>query len=708
MARTQALSDRAILDLSALPPPGKPHGVPLPGTEKEGRTAIYRHWKLRDTPLVTTHDPSVQTIYDLFEKAARNYPTTKAFGTRPWNPQTKAWENKYSWITFAEASARSKNLGAGLVEIHSQAGITGDGYGVGLWSQNRAEWHLSDLGIVSQSLFSVSLYETLGPDTTEYIINHAELSAVLCSLPHIPVLLKLAPRLPKLKLIVSLDPVDAGEIAGHTKLDVLNAMAAEHGIKIYSMETVEAIGAASGRKPRPPRREDIATINYTSGTTGTPKGVVLTHGNAISALSAAQTTGTSRHGDVHISYLPLAHIYGRMVDMTALASGASVGYFHGDIAGLVDDMKILGPTGFMSVPRLFNKFNSALRVATVEADGIKGSLSRHVIETKKANMKKPAGSASNTHVLYDRIWTPKVRAAVGLHRCHSMVSGSALLDPDVQEFLRAAFGNSFMQGYGLTETYAVATCQLAGDFSVGNVGPPSPCMEVCLESVPDMEYLVTDSPRPRGELLLRGPVIFREYYKNEEETRKAIDADGWFHSGDIAEIDSLGRVKIIDRKKNVLKLSQGEYISPERIENVYLGSSSLISSAYVHGDPNQSNLVAIFGIDPAAFAPFASEILKKPVDPADLTGLAAAANETVVKKAFLKILDDIGRKHKFNSFEKVRNCALLVEPFTVQNELLTPTLKLKRAPIAKAFREDITRMYEEIKADPSYIAKAKL
>lgn len=530
-----------------------------------------------------------------------------------------------------------------------------------------------DLGAASQSLFTVSLYETLGPDTTEYIINHASLACVVTSLPHIPVLLKLAPRLPSLKLIVCLDSLDDGEQAGYSKLSVLNGIAAEHGIQIYSMAGVEDIGAKSGRPMHPPRANNLVTINYTSGTTGMPKGVVLTHGNAVSALSAARSSGTVTYKDVHISYLPLAHIYGRMIDQTALAEGACIGFFRGDIVGLVDDMKILEPTGFMSVPRLYNRFNSAIRAATIDADGIKGSLSRQVISTKKANMKQPVGKASNTHFLYDRIWTPKVRAAVGLKKVHSMVSGSAQLDPDVHEFLRAAFGNNFVQGYGLTESYAVSTVQLRGDYTLGNIGPPAACNEVCLESVPDLEYLVTDKPYPRGEILLRGPGIFQEYYKNAEETEKAIDADGWFHTGDIAEVDNMGRFKIVDRKKNVLKLSQGEYISPERIENVYLGSSNLLTMAYVHGDPAQSTLVAVFGIDPETFAPFASKVLKKTVDKTDLTALKVAANDAKVKKVLLAELDKIGKKHKFNSYERVRNVYLAIDPFSIENELLTPT-----------------------------------
>ncbi|KAK1597612.1 AMP-binding enzyme [Colletotrichum navitas] len=695
-----------IQELATPPPPGSPYGLPVPGSEKEGRSAIYRHWRFRDGPLLSTFDSATQTVHDLFEDAAKKRPSARCLGHRAWNAATKEWDNKYTWQTYAEVAERRKNFGAGLVEVHQKIGITSDHYGVGLWSQNRPEWHIADLGAASQSLFTVSLYETLGPDTTEYIINHANLTCVITSLPHIPVLLKLSPRLPSLKVIISLDPLDAGEPDGYSKLSVLNGIAAQHGIQIHSMAGIEELGLKSARPMRPPRSTDCVTINYTSGTTGMPKGVVLTHGNAVSGIAAARSSGTVTYKDVHISYLPLAHIYGRMVDQCALAEGAAVGFFRGDIVGLVDDMKILEPTGLMSVPRLFNRFNSAIRAATIDADGIKGSLSRQVISTKKANMKLPVGKASNSHFLYDRIWTPKVRAAVGLKKAHSMVSGSAQLDPDVHEFLRAAFGNHFVQGYGLTETYAVSTVQLRGDFSLGNIGPPAPCNEICLESVPDFDYHVTDKPYPRGEILLRGPNIFQEYYKNEEETNKAFDADGWFHTGDIGEVDNMGRFKIIDRKKNVLKLSQGEYISPERIENVYLGSTNLAAMAYVHGDPAQSCLVAIFGVDPEHFAPFASKVLKKKIDMTDLAAIKAAGADPKVKKAFLAELDKIGRSHKFNSYERVRNVYLTIDPFTVDNELLTPTLKMKRPQAAKAFREQIDKMYEEVNDAPS--AKPKL
>lgn len=526
---------------------------------------------------------------------------------------------------------------------------------------------------MSQSLYTVSIYDTLGPETTEFIIKHANLKCVVVSLPHITTLLKLAPRIPCLKLIICMDPLDTGDKPGYSKAAILNSLAADSGIEIHYFGDIETLGSNSLLPIKPPCPDDIITINYTSGTTGVPKGVVLTHSAAVAAISAGRVASGSDHRDIHISYLPLAHIFERIAQNGAFWVGGAIGFFRGDILTLVDDMKMLKPTAFISVPRLYNRFGSAIKANTVDAPGVKGALGRHVINSKLAGMELPPGKATNKNVLYDYFYTPKLTSAFGLQRGRRMVTGSAPLDPSLHQFLRAAFGIDILQGYGLTETYAAGTCQVPGDFSVGNVGGPCPATELCLQSVPDMDYLATDSPNPRGEILLRGTCLFREYYHNEEETKKVLLPDGWFRTGDIGEIDFMGRVKILDRVKNVLKLAHGEYVSPERIENVYLANTNLLTMAYVHGDSHQAFLVSILGIDPTTFAPFASRILKKAIEPTDLASVKAAANDSKVKQAVLHELDKIGKKSKFNGYERVKAVHLDIDPFTIDNELLTPT-----------------------------------
>lgn len=527
---------------------------------------------------------------------------------------------------------------------------------------------------MSQSLFSVSIYDTLGPDTTEYIINHAEVTIVVASLNHIPVLLKLKPRCPTLKVIISIDPLDAGEPAGLSKGDLLRNMSADVDVKIISFTDVEVIGHQSLLSMVPPKPEDIVTINYTSGTTGNPKGVVLTHKAAVAASSASLIAAPQQSTNVGFSYLPLAHIYERNSEQSTMAAGTGIAYFKGNPLDIVDDMKLCKPTGFIGVPRIYNRFGSTVKAMSTEAPGWKGTMSRHIIQTKLAAMKNPdSPDATDKHAIYDRVLGQRLLKLFGLERAQYLISGSAPLDPDLHRLLRAALPTRVAQGYGMTETYSVSLVQLEGDLSTGNCGAVAPCYEVCLRDVPDMEYLSTDKPHPRGELLIRGNSLFKEYYKNPEETAKTMTVDGWLRTGDIATVDELGRFKIIDRRKNVLKLAQGEYVSPERIENVYLSNLSYLSAAYVHGDSSQAYLVMIAAVMPDAFALFAGKVLGKQIAATDYPAIVAAAGEQKVRQAVLKDLDKVGRKSKFNSYERVRNVVIMLEPFTMDNELLTPT-----------------------------------
>ena len=607
----------------------------------------------------------------MFESTAQRIPNAPSLGYRPYDPEKKAF-GPYEWLAYSTVQRRRADFGVGLVELHRREGVEDETYGIGLWCQNRPEWQITDLACMSQSLFSVSLYDTLGPDASEYIIRHASLACVVTSLPHVPTLLKLKPRLPGLKLIVVLDPLDSGEQPGLSKQALLVSMAAGLDVKIFPMAEVERLGASLNRPYSPPKPTDVVTINYTSGTTGPPKGVVLTHSAAVAAASTAMSICRQSSNDVLCSYLPLAHIFGRFIEHGALWGGARIGYFHGNVLELVDDFKLLRPTFLPSVPRLYNRFGGVIRAQTIDQPGFTGTLSRHIVSTKLANL-QDKDNPTTKHAFYDKIWGKRVASALGLDRAGQMVSGSAPLDPSLHQFLRVVFGNHFIQGYGLTETYAVSLGQLDGDLTAGTCGAVAPAQEACLLSVPDMDYTVDDKPYPRGELLVRGNTLFTGYYKNDEETKKAMTEDGWFKTGDIASVDDMGRFTIIDRRKNVLKLAQGEYVSPQRIEGVYLSACNYLAQAYVHGDSLQTFLVAIFGVQPDLFAAFASKILGREISPTDLEAIQAAAKDEKVRRAVLKDLDRAGRRHKFAGYERVRNCYLYVEPFTIENELLTPT-----------------------------------
>lgn len=628
-----------------------------------------------------------------FEQTAKRLPHQPCLGHRPWSSAKKAY-GRYEWMDYETVQQRRAAFGAGLVELHARQGVVGK-YGVGLWCQNRPEWQITDLACMSQSLYGVSLYETLGPDTTEFIINHANLACIVTSLNHVPALLKMKPRLPSLKFIITVEPLEAAEneLQESSKKAILSALAADQGINIYSMPEVEAIGTACGRPYTPPQPSDIVTINYTSGTTGNPKGVVLTHYNAVATMSASLSMSSIDESAVIPSYLPAAHIYQRMIEQMVFWAGARIGYFHGNVLELVDDLKVLKPTVFPSVPRLYNRFGGVIKAQTVDAPGFKGTLSRHVVQTKLANLKNKE-NPTNKHLLYDRIWAKKVAAAMGLERVSTMISGSAPLDPTLQQFLSIVFANRFIQGYGLTESFGATLGQLPGDPKVATCGVPLSCIEVSLLSVPDMEYTVEDQPHPRGELLLRGPSVFKEYYKNPEETSKAFTSDGWFKTGDIASIDEMGRVQIIDRRKNVLKLAQGEYVSPEKIEGVYLNACNYLASAFVHGDSLQPCLVGIFGVQPDIFAPWASRVLGSQIAPTDVAALRAACAQAKVKQAVLRDFENAAKK-KLQGFEKVKNILLAVDPFTVDNETLTPTLKLKRPLAVKTYRKELDLLYAE-------------
>lgn len=357
---------------------------------------------------------------------------------------------------------------------------------------------------------------------------------------------------------------------------------------------------------------------------------------------------------------------------------------------LMDDMAALRPTIFCSVPRLYNRIYAGIMNAVKASGGLRERLFNAAYNAKKQALL----NGKNPSPMWDRLVFNKIKDRLG-GRVRLIVSGASPLSPDVLEFLRICFGGRIIEGYGMTETTSPISSMDEGDNLNGHVGSPSPACEVKLVDVPEMNYTSDDKPYPRGEICIRGPIVFQGYYKDEEQTREVINEDGWFHSGDIGLWLPGGRLKIIDRKKNIFKLAQGEYIAPEKIENVY-AKCKFIAQCFVYGDSLNSSLVAVVSVDHDVLKAWAASEGNK------YENLAQLCNDPRVRTAILADMDAVGREAQLRGFEFVKAVTLVLEQFTVENGLLTPTFKIKR-PQAKAYYEKaISNMYAELAAsDPS-------
>jgi len=420
---------------------------------------------------------------------------------------------------------------------------------------------------------------------------------------------------------------------------------------------------------------------------------MLSHGNLLADANCIVYLGKKkrlfeiRQDDVHVSYLPLAHMFERIVQTFVLANGAAIGFYQGDTNKLLDDIAVLRPTLFVSVPRLLNRIYDKV-TASIEQ---KGGLSKVLFDMAYSSKKAYLAQGYVTHWLWDALVFSKVKARLG-GRVRTIVTGSAPISPDVMDFLRIAFACEVYEGYGQTETSAGSFLTETGDLTAGHVGGPLPVNLVKLVDVPDMNYTSQDKPYPRGEICFKGSNVTVGYFKNPEKTKEDIDEDGWLHSGDIGLWDEYGRLRIIDRKKNIFKLAQGEYVAPEKVENVYQ-KNQYVAQAYVHGDSLKASLVGIFVPDEEILMPWCK------ANNIPGTKLADVVNNPAVIKHILTDANATAKAAGLKGFELVRRVTLIAEPFSVENDILTPTFKLKRNVAKKVFQAQIDAMYAELDAE---------
>jgi long-chain acyl-CoA synthetase len=661
--------------------------------QEKGQSEVRRHRFSPGADLKhITGSPNVKTLHDVLAVSAERRGDNKACGTRPLievvkettkvNGVDKVWEypklGAYNWISYREVLNQVNQFGSGLEKLGLARADR-----LGLFEETRLEWSVASHGAWRQGLSILTVYANLGEEALVYALNLGEVTTMVLNGKSLGMMVGAASTLTHLRNLIYTDEADAKHLEAAKKA----------GWTVYSFADFLAFGNQHMVGARPPKPEDYAMIMFTSGTTGMPKGVMLTHEQNIAAIAGAvdvliAAIGITAERDLYLSYLPLAHILALIVHSAFFYLGVPIGYgsprslTDSTVRGCLGDLRELSPTLFVGVPTVYERIK-----AGVERK-LRASPISHFIFRRAYSLKRFLKTWNIPTLLLDTIVFNKLKREMG-GRVRAMVSGGAALSAPVIEFMETAFGSRVLQGYGLTETSGPSCVQELTDYRRGSVGPPIPCSRIKLVDVPDMNYLHTANP-PRGEIWIGGTNICSGYYKNPEETAKAF-VDGWFRTGDVGEWTPEGTLKIIDRIKNLIKPPHGEYVALESIESRYRNCPFVDHvCAYVDGEHNE--VVAIVSPNRLMVESWAQ---KNSIDTSDL-GVLYAKPE--LNAAVLKALQDVARQHKLKSHEMIRAVYLCPDEWTPDNDMLTAAQKLKRNNIVKAYRQQIDTMYAKFAA----------
>lgn len=644
--------------------------------EVEAATATagpaYRNARAKDGLLQAP--AGLHSCWDIFRASVEKYPDNQMLGRRR-VVDGKAGE--YTWWTYKEVYDVVMKLAASM----DKSGIK-QGESCGIYGANCPEWIVSMEACNALGICCVPLYDSLGAGAVEFIICHAEIQIAFVEEKKITELLKTCHATSKyLKTVISF-----GGVTNDHKDE-----AKKHGLSIFSWDEFLVMGGSHNFDLPEKKRSDICTIMYTSGTTGDPKGVMLSNESLLVNIagpdSVLQYLGEAfDQDDVYLSYLPLAHVFDRMFEEVFIYHGSKIGFWRGDVKLLVDDIAALKPTVFCAVPRVLDRIYSGLTTRISSGGMLKKTLFNIAYKMKLGNMRKGI-KHEKAAPFFDKLVFSKVKERLG-GKLRVIVSGGAPLAVPVEEFLRVVTCAYVVQGYGLTETCAGSIVSIPNEHSMlGTVGPPVQHIDVRLESVPEMGYDALSSV-PRGEICIRGSVLFSGYYKREDLEQEVM-IDGWFHTGDIGEWQPDGSLKVIDRKKNIFKLSQGEYVAVENLENVY-GVLQDIDSIWVYGNSFESSLVAVANPNQQALERWAEQN--------GVTGsFAELCEHPRAREHILAELTKIAKDKKLKGFEVIKAVHLDPQPFDIERDLITPTYKKKRPQMLKHYQGVIDALYKGMK-----------
>ena len=569
-------------------------------------------------------------------------------------------EGGYAPVTYRQAGDAAREVALGLMA----AGLS-RGDRVAILSGTRLEWCLVDVGGILGGFVTVPIYPSNLPDQVEYILAHSRARVVFVEdEPQHNKVAGARGRLPALSSIVWMTG-DPGGKEGATSLEALRARGRE-----FAAANPQALDSRAGEI----RPEDDLTIIYTSGTTGPPKGVVTRHGNYAFIVTSALEAVEVPRGSTFLQFLPLAHSLGRLEHFLTFDAMA-VSAFARSLQTVAEDLGTVRPEIMVSVPRLYEKFYARVLSKVEEDGGLKKAIFQWALgvgreaSRRRQRGEEVRGALAWKNAVADRLVFRKIRERMG-GRLRFFISGGAPLAREIAEFLHA-MGVLILEGYGLTETSTVTAVNRLERYKFGTVGKALPGAEIRIA--------------PDGEILVRGPHIFREYFNDPAATREAIDAEGWLHTGDIGVLDEEGFLRITDRKKDIIVTSGGKNIAPQNVENL-LKNDRCISQAFVYGD-RRKYLTALITLSPEELAAWAAQ---KGLEERDGEALA---RHPEVEKRIRESVEEVNRG--LASFEQVKKFVLLGKDFSQETGELTPTLKVRRKVVVEKYGRLLDALYEK-------------
>ena len=597
-----------------------------------------------------------QTIIDLFEEAVNRK-------SRPDALQVKR-EDGFHPLSSAEVRSQVQGVFAGLMNLGVEPGDR-----IALLSENRPEWLVSDIAILSAGAINVPIYPTLPATQIEGLLNNAGVRVIILSTPEqLEKIREIQSRVPSLQTMVVMD-LDEPDSEGLLSFDTL---------RVNGKSAWQSDPARYQEARNRVRSEDVATIIYTSGTTGSPKGVMLSHANIVANVLGLFQIFHFDETDSALSFLPLSHIFERTADYLLFYCGVSIAYAE-SIETVPVNMQEIRPTVVASVPRFFEKVHDRVEESRKLSSGLKRRLTdwafgvgrrytRHVLD----GTHPPVGLAWQRS-LASKIVYAKLQQRLG-GRLRFFFSGGAPLDARLGEFFLSV-GIQILEGYGLTETSPVIAVNRQNRFRFGTVGPALPGVEVKIAE--------------DGEILTRGPSVMLGYYKRPEETREVLK-EGWFHTGDIGHLDEDGFLKITDRKKDLIVTAGGKNVAPQPIER-RLKSSPVLINAVVLGD-RRPYLSALVVPNPEALT-----------DHARGKGLSFGSYAELLQNPGIRefLMSEVEKSTAgLASFEKVRKVIPVERDFSIEDGELTPTLKVRRRVVENRFKNEIEALYAESPSKP--------